>query len=121
MINLPMPLTGRMPPPGWKLNAKAHDGARWIHTRDNRIVIASYKRYSDGKLWLHVSLSRPNRVPSYDDLVYVKRHWIGDDRKAIMVLPSKDEHVNLHPYVLHLFTCIDGDPLPDFRTKDGIL
>ncbi len=28
---------------------------------------------------------------------------------------------NIHPNVLHLFVCLDGDPLPDFTRGKGSL
>ena len=77
-------------------------------------MIASIAKEADGRDWLHLSMSHRKRVPNYDELVYLKKHWAGENRKAIMVLPASEEHVNIHPNVLHLFVCISGDPLPDF-------
>jgi hypothetical protein len=116
----PLPLPGKLPS-GWELIETRDDGGRWLNRKDLRIVIASFAIEADGRLWLHTSLSRRGRIPSYEDLVYLKRHWIGDDRKAVMVLPKRSEHVNIHPYVLHLFSCMDEDPLPDFTHGRGSL
>jgi hypothetical protein len=77
-------------------------------------VIFSISKEIDNKLWLHVSFSRTGRIPDYSDICRIKEHFIGDDKKAIMVFPKKEEHVNLMPYCLHLWHCIDGDELPDF-------
>ena len=118
---LPIPLTGQKPPPGWVLDEQREDGARWINRKRQMIVIGSIAEEQDGKRWLHLSMSHRNRVPTYDELVYLKRHWAGDDRKAIMVLPARSEHVNIHPYVLHLFVCLDADPLPDFTHGLGTI
>lgn len=75
-----------------------------------------------GKKWLHVSFSRKSRIPSYDDLLRVKKDFIGEDRKAVMVFPDKDHYVNLHPYCLHLYSCIDGDDgLPEFSEAFGTI
>lgn len=87
---------------------------------DTLLVIASGATEADGKRWIHVSLSRPSRLPSWEDVREVKDTFIGPDRKAIQVLPPKAEYVNVHRYTLHLFCCLDGDPLPDFR-KAGII
>jgi hypothetical protein len=70
--------------------------------------------YADESVWLHVSVSRANQLPSYEDLVTVKEIFIGCDAKAIMVFPPRDKHVNIHPNCLHLFSCLTGDPLPEF-------
>jgi hypothetical protein len=82
-------------------------------------VILSARREEDGHDWLHVSLSRADRLPDYDDLCKVKRDWVGRFRKAIQVFPPEDEHVNVHPRTLHLWGCLSSDPLPDFRYEDG--
>lgn len=71
----------------------------------------------DAELWAHLSVSvhRPvARVPTWDELRWCKDVFIGD-RKAITVFPIRDEYVNHHPHVLHLFAPLERDPLPDFR------
>lgn len=81
------------------------------------IVSEGEHSHPDGTVgrWRHVSISRPDKIPSYDDLALAKRAFVGDDAKAIMVLPPADKHVNIHPFVLHLFAPHDGsDPLPEF-------
>lgn len=87
---------------------------------DSLSVIVSGSTEADGRRWAHVSLSRPSRLPSWDDVREVKDAFIGRDRKAIQVLPPEAEYVNIHPHVLHLWCCLDGDGLPDFR-KDGMI
>jgi hypothetical protein len=87
---------------------------------DTMTVIVSGDTEADGKRWIHVSVSRPSRLPSWEDLREVKDTFIGRDRKAIQVLPPAAEYINLHSYALHLFHCLDGDPFPDFR-RDGVL
>lgn len=120
-LALPIPLTGKPPPPGWVMETYGGDGGRWMNRKKQMVVIASISTEQDGKLWLHASISHRKRIPSYDELIYLKRHWIGEDRKAIMVLPEKAKHINIHPYVLHLFCCINGDPLPDFTRGENTL
>jgi len=64
-------------------------------------------------LWLHISFSRQNRIPSYEELQLVKENFIGSDKKAIMVLPGREHYVNQHRYCLHLWYSKDN-PIPDF-------
>jgi len=85
------------------------------------VLISDKVEYDDGKLWRHVSFSRPNRMPSYDDMMRVKLDFIGENCKAIMVLPAKSEHVNIHDYCLHLYAPINHDPLPDFTMGSGMI
>jgi hypothetical protein len=77
-------------------------------------VISSVCYEKDGKLWLHVSLAHHKRMPSYDEIKLVKEHFIGKDKYAMLVFPPEDKFVNLHPFCLHLWHCIDGHPLPEF-------
>jgi hypothetical protein len=46
--------------------------------------------------------------------------FVGSARKAVMVLPAEEEHVNIHPFCLHLYSPLDRDPLPDFRMNGGV-
>lgn len=105
-------------PPDWKLVDTSLDGARFINKTKRMSVIASGNTELDGKRWLHVSLARPDFMPSYEDVKLVKELFIGEENKAIQVFPPKSEHVNIHVHCLHLWHCLDGDPLPDF-TQGG--
>lgn len=94
--------------------------AAFCRIDDNLMVLVSESVEADEKIWLHVSLSRPTRMPNWNELRRVKDAFVGKDRKAIQVFPKQDEYVNIHPHVLHLFACLEGDPLPDFRRGSGI-
>lgn len=107
---LPSPL-----PDGWRPVETGVLGASFRNHGTKHMVIVSARRESDGRRWLHVSTSFPNRVPTYRELCWVKQHFIGDHHHAVQCFVPKSEHVNIHPYTLHLWHCIDGRPLPDFR------
>lgn len=77
-------------------------------------VMCSARIEADNKRWMHVSAAYWNKLPSYADMKDVHRIFIGN-RKAIQVFAPPDEHVNINPNVLHLWSCLDDDPLPDFR------
>ena len=83
-------------------------------------VICSAGVEADGKRWMHVSVSHRRRLPNWREYRLVKDLFIGKHRKAIQVLPAEAEYVNHHPNVLHLWSCLDGDPLPDFRRNGTI-
>lgn len=106
---LTLPFIPKILPAGWERVG----GNFWLH-RDGLAVCLTVQMH-DGKRWLHTSCSRPKRMPSYDDLQRVKDTFIGPGRKAIMVIPAKEEHFNFMPFCLHLYSCLDGDLLPDFR------
>ena len=100
--------------PGEWSEVESYENATRYESRDGLRVILETEMV-DGALWLHASMSRRDRIPSWRDLQRVKDTFIGADRKAIQVLPARSEYVNRHPYCLHLFSPLDTDPLPDFR------
>lgn len=98
---------------GYSLERRAVDGFAMM--KNGRAVIVSVDIEQDGRVWLHVSCSFRNYIPGYDTMKSVKAVFIGPGRKAIQVFPADAEHVNLMDTCLHLWACIDEDPLPDFR------
>jgi hypothetical protein len=103
----------------WIEVEKRMDGSAWVNKSLGLLVIESTNKEQDGKTWKHVSMSRKSRLPTYDDMKIVKQQFIGDDHSAIQIFPRKTEHVNIHPYCLHLWCCLDGDPFPDFTNGSG--
>lgn len=67
-------------------------------------VLVSQDLTDDGEHWLHVSISRENRLPSWDDLKLAKDIFIGRQNEAVQVLPADRDYVNLHPNCLHLWS-----------------
>lgn len=92
-----------------------------VEVQEERLRFSALGRSMKHEYWLHVSFSREDKVPSYDDMVRVKEKFIGAERKAIQVLPAEREHFNHHPFCLNIFSPLSHDPLPDFRTADGKL
>lgn len=109
-------------PVGWLKRALPGVPYRYVELAadisDRLMVIITGGEELDQKRWVHVSMSRPGRLPTYDDMCWVKRAFIGDDKTAYQVFPPKAKHVNIHSYCLHLWHCVDGDVTPDF-TKNG--
>lgn len=118
----PEPLPDWLPlvlPAGWEtlpVNPMVgHDYGRIYQKHGMVRVIIACAQYQDGKRWLHVSVSRKNRqIPSWTLMSEVKELFIGQDRTAYQVHPPRAKHVNIHPGVLHLWHCLDGDVTPDF-------
>lgn len=77
-------------------------------------VLLDCSTFWDGTRWIHASCSRKDRMPTYEDLAEMKAVFFGPDRQALQVFPKKSKHVNIHPFCLHLWSCMDGDGLPDF-------
>jgi hypothetical protein len=104
-------------PAGWHALNDPRVGLFYLSI-DGVHVISSALVEEDGKRWQHVSLSRHERLPSWEDVRRVKDLFIGKDKLAIQVLPREADYYNYHPHCLHLWHCLDGDSVPDFR-KDG--
>lgn len=101
-------------PGGWEIVQTGEDGRSYANRAARMTVIVSGAVEADGHRWMHVSVGRPRQMPSYEDLAFIKRVFIGPERAAIQVFPRASEHVNIHPFVLHLWMPIDHYPLPDF-------
>jgi hypothetical protein len=82
-------------------------------------IIASVGNY-DGKEWLHISFSRKTKMPTYAEMQMIKKDFIGEDKKAIFVLPKKERYVNINKNCLHLWYCAN-DGLPDFDCGLGTI
>jgi len=58
---------------------------------------------SDGAGWEHVSVSRKDRCATWEEMCQVKdMFWDDEDVVMQFHVPAKD-HVNNHPYCLHLW------------------
>jgi hypothetical protein len=103
-------------PSGWRVIEARVDGealeGRGLSRRLR--VIWSDHRELDGQVWRHVSVSsRQAPLPTWEELEWVRRQFIGD-RWAYQVHAPTGDHVNIHPGVLHLWAPHDGPVLPDF-------
>jgi len=58
---------------------------------------------SAGGGWDHVSASRANRCPNWPEMEHVKRLFFKDDEAVMQLHVPAAEHINYHPYTLHLW------------------
>jgi len=58
---------------------------------------------SSGEGWDHVSVSRRNRCPNWTEMEHIKRLFFKDDETAMQLHVPPSDHVNCHPYCLHLW------------------
>jgi len=65
---------------------------------------------SDGG-WDHVSISLPNRCPSWLEMDALKRLFFRDHETAMQLHLPPGDHISLHPYCLHIWRPQDV-PLP---------
>lgn len=102
----------RVLPASWRVVEWAMDGAAYDCDRGLRVILTG--NVHGGKRWMHLSTSRASRVPDYDDLCGVKSLFLGDEALAVSLFVPRSRHINIHPYCLHMWRCLDGDPVPDF-------
>lgn len=62
--------------------------------------------------WEHVSVSLPTRCPMWHEMQRVKELFWEDAEEVAQFHPAKSEHVNTHPFCLHLWRHKDGHPMP---------
>lgn len=58
---------------------------------------------SDGGGWEHVSVSLPDRVPTWGEMCMVKDLFWGGEDVVVQFHPKKSEYVDCHPYCLHMW------------------
>jgi len=92
---VPMPFG----PDGWSIDRK--DGTARII-----VTLGPTPDLRDGA-WLHASISTKDRMPTYEELVMMhKAVW--PNGWAIQVFAPPSDHVNIHPFALHLWGRLDG-------------
>lgn len=95
---------------GWRFDTKTAKRGRIIVTCSEFTALGE----PGGLQYLHASWSWQTREPTYDELTWLhKAVW--PDGYAYQVFAPPSEHVNIHPYALHLWGRLDGKPiLPEF-------
>ncbi len=111
----------RVLPPAWKrLEAFQMPGgeAAAVYKRKGGVrVLFSVDDMPTG-VWLHASCSRPNKLPSWDDLREVKDLFIGRNVFAVQILPPEKDYVNAHEHCLHLWRRLDAPTCPGYPGGD---
>ena len=109
-------LLPRIQYPGW-FREREHEG-RMLRMLSRNVEMAFFTSTDDLRVmltleeggWLHMSVSRPDVLPTWDELKMVKQLWLGD-RFAVQIFPPKEHWLNFHEYTLHLFCRVDGEPI----------
>ena len=74
---------------------------------------------SNGGGWDHVSVSCQNRCPTWAEMDYVKNLFFKDDEVVIQLHVAKSDHINYHPYCLHLWRPQTNEELAAIRAEWG--
>lgn len=62
--------------------------------------------------WEHVSVSRPDRCPTWEEMCAVKDMFWADDECVMQLHPPKADYRNLHQFCLHLWRPRRGQMIP---------
>jgi len=84
--------------------SKGKDGGRYEFAQ--MVVIASW-----GGGWDHVSASKKNECPSWGEMDYIKSLFFEDCEVVMQLHVDKKNHINNHPYCLHLWRP-QGEKIP---------
>ncbi|MGZ8317536.1 MAG: DUF7694 domain-containing protein [Telluria sp.] len=77
-----------------------NNGLFLVKMRGNQVlaVVAS-----DGEGWEHVSVSRRDRCPSWEEMCHVKALFWSDDACVMQLHPPKADWISNHQFCLHLW------------------
>lgn len=63
--------------------------------------------------WEHVSVSLPDRCPTWEEMDWVRRQFWEDDEVVMQLHVAVSDHVNVHNHCLHLWRPLEAEiPLP---------
>jgi hypothetical protein len=66
-------------------------------------VIASDGGMPGELAWEHVSVSRKDRCPTWQEMCEIKDLFWDDDEWVTQFHPARSDYINNHPYCLHLW------------------
>ena len=66
---------------------------------------------SSGQCWDHISVSRVDRCPTWQEMEFAKRIFFADDEVCMQLHVRPKDHINCHPNCLHIWRPTD-QPLP---------
>lgn len=68
---------------------------------------------SVGEGWDHVSASRVDRCPTWEEMEQIKRMFFRDDECAFQLHVPPSDHISVHPHCLHIWRPVNGKfPMP---------
>lgn len=85
---------------------------------DGLQAIFALEAHADGN-WMHLSVSRPKKLPTWVELVSAKIDFLGPEVAAVQILPPESQWVNAHAYTLHLWHYLDGPRWPIVEGPKG--
>jgi hypothetical protein len=92
-------------PQGVRLNVIISDGKDWSESG------------LPGPPWEHVSVSRGDRCPTWEEMAYVKSLFWRPDETVVQFHVPERQHINCHQFCLHLWRPVGVElPMPPAAT-----
>lgn len=66
-------------------------------------IIASDGVDPDAQGWEHASISTDTRIPTWEEMCFVKSLFWKDEETVVQFHPKKSKYINCHPRTLHLW------------------
>ena len=76
-------------------------GSCWRQFHSNKFPACIIFSWGGG--WDHVSMSFRNRIPTWDEMCWLKDTFFDEEEVVVQYHPAKSQHVNCHPNCLHLW------------------
>ena len=76
---------------------------------DGAVSVIATREPHEGTTWLHISLARRDRYPTWEEIRFIKDLFVGRDKDAVMILPHEVDYINIHKNCFHLYHRLDGD------------
>src|SRR5262245_50238133 len=116
----------RVIPGCWREATICVDGRAFVHAIEPMSVIISAEHHPHPEtgaieLWLHCSVARRDRLPTWAELSEVRDAFLGPDTTAYQKLAKRSEHINIHRHCLHLWALVGRELTPDFTRGSGQL
>ena len=78
---------------------------------------------SDGLGWDHVSVSLPDRCPTWEEMCYINHLFFSAHEWATQFHPPKSKNINNHEFCLHMWRkqgCLAETPPPEMVGIAGV-
>lgn len=94
-----------------------NNGAGFIPTRPGaaplKFIASDGSDMAEGERWEHVSVSLPNRCPTWEEMCMVKALFWDAEDTVMQLHPPRSTWVNNHSFCLHMWRPVDARvPLP---------
>lgn len=89
--------------PGYETEPGERSGVFLLMFGGAELRIIANAAFSDSAWWEHVSISTPDRCPTWEEMCFVKNLFWEDEELVVQFHPPKSQYVNCHPRTLHLW------------------